>query len=95
MNNISLPGYTAEASLNASPERYRVQVLGASGNTLTVQPQTVQIMRKGNCWCDEPDTRVMCQGGTCRTLPVCLQWSCPSSGLDDFPGGTTVGTLGS
>jgi len=95
MNNISLPGFTAEVSLNASLGRYRAQLAPDSGNTGSVKPQAVQIMRKGNCWCDEPDTRFVCQGGNCHTIPVCLQWSCPSAGLDDFPGGTTVGTLGS
>ncbi len=92
MKNVSLPGFTAEGSLRASRGRYRAQMAGGSGEFDSVQPQTLQVMRKGQCWCDEPDTRIVCQGGNCHEIPVCLQWSCPGAGIDDIPGSTTVYT---
>jgi hypothetical protein len=91
MKISTLPGFTAEGSLRASLGRYRTQMTGGSSD-FSVQPQAVQVMRKGKCWCDEPDTRFVCQGGNCREIPVCLQWSCPAAGIDDIPGSTTVYT---
>lgn len=67
---MTLPGFTAERSLRTSSGRYRVQATGYAHNPGAVQPQAV--LRKGKCWCDEPDTRLVCQGGKCRTLVVCL-----------------------
>lgn len=90
MKIINMPGFTAEGSLRTSTRQYRTQTSGGSGGFGFVQPQSVQVLRKGKCWCDEPDTRTVCNGGNCREVPVCLQWSCPGSGIDDIPGSTTV-----
>ena len=82
------PGFTAASSLARSRGSYRSQVNGGPNSISLVQPQAFQIMRKGKCWCDEPDTRLVCQGGTCHEVPVCLQWSCPGQGIDDIDGST-------
>lgn len=86
----NMPGFTAQATLQTPLTRYCTSVFGGSDEFRFVQPQAVQVLKKGKCWCDEPDTNLVCDGGSCKEVPVCLQWSCPSAGIDDFPGSTTV-----
>ena len=95
MSNRTFPRYTAEQSLVTLSGRYRVQTRRPLGVATAVQPQAFSTLRKGKCWCDDPDVSTVCQGGKCHTVPIGLEWSCPGAGLDDFPGGITVGTLGS
>lgn len=90
MRIMLIPGFTAQESLRLSSGRYFAHGTRNSLEFGFVEAQTVPVMRKGNCWCDEPDTRTVCIGPVCHEVGVCLQWSCPGGGLDDVPGGSTV-----
>ncbi|MDQ2776566.1 MAG: hypothetical protein M3Y57_16860 [Acidobacteriota bacterium] len=86
MNKQKTPGFTAEDSLNAPRASYSTQTLNHSATSNIVRPQKFTYPKKGNCWCSEPDTKLVCTSpNVCHEVPVCLQYFCPGTGvsLDD------------
>ena len=77
MENFNAPGLTAEGSLGASLGQYRTQMARGSAGLGFVQPQKFTYPKKGNCWCSEPDTQLVCTSDVCHEIPFCRQYACP------------------
>jgi hypothetical protein len=81
---MTIPGFTSDASLYRSSERYRTQI---SRGTITLTLGTVQPQLENlPCWCSEPDVRRVCTRSGCYWKHVCLQISCPSRSGEIDPG---------